>query len=137
MAKTATKTTKKVSTAKGKGKVKAAPVAKKKVSAVKKVKVVKDPLAWKEPNKGNPLRHVRYSNVSISDVSNEKYPELVQITAAPSRYDELIGKKYLNLDFAVKAVNTAQAENLISTGGKKVKEELIEAGLVGIDAETI
>ena len=139
MAKTATKTktTKKVSTAKGKGKVKAAPVAKKKVSAVKKVKVVKDPLAWKEPNKGNALRHVRYSNVSISDVSNEKYPELVQITAAPSRYDELIGKKYLNLDFAVKAVNTAQAENLISTGGKKVKEELIEAGLVGIDAESI
>jgi hypothetical protein len=75
--------------------------------------------------------------VSISDVSNEKYPELVQITAAPSRYDELIGKRYLNLDFAVKAVNTAQAENLISTGGKKVKEELIEAGLVGIDAESI
>jgi hypothetical protein len=136
MAKTATKTKVVSKSAKGKGKAKAAPVAKKK-PAVKKVKAVKDPLAWKEPNKGNALRHVRYSNVSISDVSNEKYPELVQITAAPSRYDELIGKRYLNLDFAVKAVNTAQAENLISTGGKKVKEELIEAGLVGIDAESI
>ena len=135
MAKTATKTTKKVSTAKGKGKVKAAPVAKKKVTAVKKEKVVKDPLAWKEPNKGNPLRHVRYSNVSISDVSNEKYPTLVQITAGPSRYEAILGKKYLNLDFAVKAINAEQAENLIGKGGAKVKEELIEAGLIGIDAE--
>jgi hypothetical protein len=121
MAKTATKTAKKATTAKGKGKV--------------TNKAVKDQLAWKEPNKGNPLRHVRYSNVSISDVANEKFPTLVEITAAPSRYSELIGKKYLNLDFAVKAINTAQAENLISTGGKKVKEELIEAGLIGIDAE--
>ena len=137
MAKTATKTktTKKVSTAKGKGKVKAAPVAKKKVTTVKKEKVVKDPLAWKEPNKGNPLRHVRYSNVSISDVANEKFPTLVQITAGPARLSELIGKKYLNLDFAVKAINAEAAESLISTGGRKVKEELIEAGLLGIDAE--
>ena len=133
MAKTATKKTVVSKSAKGKGKPAKAKVVKK--TAVKKVKAVKDPLAWKEPNKGNPLRHVRYSNVSISDVANEKFPTLVQITAAPSRYDELIGKKYLNLDFAVKAVNTAQAENLISTGGKKVKEELIEAGLIGIDAE--
>ena len=136
MAKTATKTTKKVSTAKGKGKPAKAKVVKK--TAVKKVKTPKVvSYDFKAPNKANPLPHFRYVNVTVSDVSNEKYPELVQITAAPSRYDELLGKKYLNLDFAVKAVNTAQAENLISTGGKKVKEELIEAGLVGIDAESI
>ena len=133
MAKTATKTKVVSKSAKGKGKPAKAKVVKK--TAVKKVKAVKDPLAWKEPNKGNPLRHVRYSNVSISDVSNEKYPTLVQITSGPARLSELIGKRYLNVDYAVKAINAEAAESLISTGGRKVKEELIEAGLIGIDAE--
>lgn len=131
---TKTKTVKKKAvTAKGKGKVTKKAVAKK--PAVKKVKAVKDPLAWKEPNKANALRHVRYCNVTVSDISNEQYPELVQITAGPSRYSTILGKRYLNLDFAVKAINAEQAENLIGKGGAKVKDELIEAGLLGIDAE--
>lgn len=151
MSKTATKkVTKKVSTAKGKGKPAKAKVVKKtatkkaavkkavkkvtkkavKKPAVKKAKVVTDPYAFKNPSKTNPYPYFRYGNVSISDVSNEKYPELVMITAGPARYADLMGKKYINKDFAMKAINTEQAETLIGKGAKSVVKELISIGIM-------
>ena len=144
------KVTKKVSTAKGKGKPAKAKVVKKtatkkaavkkavkkvtkkavKKPAVKKAKVVTDPYAFKNPSKTNPYPYFRYGNVSISDVSNEKYPELVMITAGPAKYADLMGKKYINKDFAMKAINNEQAESLIGKGGKYVVKELISIGIM-------
>ena len=140
------KVTKKVSTAKGKGKPAKAKVVKKtatkkaavkkvtkkavKKPAVKKAKVVTDPYAFKNPSKTNPYPYFRYGNVSISDVSNEKYPELVMITAGPAKYADLMGKKYINKDFAMKAINNEQAESLIGKGGKYVVKELISIGIL-------
>lgn len=137
MAKTATKkTTKKVSTAKGKGKVVKKTATKK--PAVKKVKEPKEvSYEFKAPNKANALPHFRYVNVTVSDISNEKYPELVQITAGPARYSELLGKKYLNKDFAIRAIGGAQAESLISNGAKQAADELAELGFISPDAEVI
>ena len=148
MSKTATKkVTKKVSTAKGKGKPAKAKVVKKtatkkaavkkvtkkavaKKPAVKKTKVVTDPYAFKAPSKTNPYPYFRYGNVSISDVSNEKYPELVMITAGPAKYEDLMGRKYLNKEFAMKAINAEQAESLIGKGAKSVVKELISIGIM-------
>ena len=141
------KVTKKVSTAKGKGKPAKAKVVKKtatkkaavkkvtkkavaKKPAVKKAKVVTDPYAFKSPSKTNPYPYFRYGNVSVSDVSNEKYPELVMITAGPAKYADLMGKKYINKDFAMKAINTEQAETLIGKGAKSVVKELISIGIM-------
>jgi hypothetical protein len=136
------KVTKKVSTAKGKGKPAKAKVVKKtatkkaatkkavKKPALKKVKVVSDPYAFKAPSKTNPYPYFRYGNVSISDVSNEKYPELVMITAGPAKYEDLMGRKYLNKEFAMKAINTEQAETLIGKGAKSVVKELISIGIM-------
>ena len=148
------KVTKKATTAKGKGKPAKAKVVKKtatkkaavkkavkkvtkkavaKKPAVKKVKVVTDPYAFKNPSKTNPYPYFRYSNVSVSDVSNEKYPELVMITAGPSRYEAIIGKKYINKDFAIRAINAEQAENLIGKGKKAVDKELDAIGLLPME----
>ncbi len=150
MAKTATKTktVKKVSTAKGKGKPTKAKVVKKtatkkvtkkavaKKPAVKKTKVVTDPYAFKAPSKTNPYPYFRYGNVSVSDVSNEKYPELVMITAGPAKYADLMGKRYINKEFAIKAINAEQAETLIGKGAKSVVKELISIGMMS-DADTV
>jgi len=150
MAKTATKTktVKKVSTAKGKGKPAKAKVVKKtatkkvtkkavaKKPAVKKTKVVTDPYAFKAPSKTNPYPYFRYGNVSVSDVSNEKYPELVMITAGPAKYADLMGKRYINKEFAIKAINAEQAETLIGKGAKSVVKELISIGMMS-DADTV
>ena len=152
------KVTKKATTAKGKGKPAKAKVVKKtatkkavkkattkkavkkvtkkavaKKPAVKKAKVVTDPYAFKNPSKTNPYPYFRYSNVSVSDVSNEKYPELVMITAGPARYEAIIGKKYINKDFAIRAINAEQAENLIGKGKKSVDKELDSIGLLPMD----
>ena len=148
------KVTKKATTAKGKGKPAKAKVVKKtatkkavtkkatkkvvkkvvaKKPAVKKSKVVTDPYAFKNPSKTNPYPYFRYGNVSVSDVSNEKYPELVMITAGPTRYEAIIGKKYINKDFAIRAINAEQAENLIGKGKKAVDKELDSIGLLPMD----
>ena len=148
------KVTKKATTAKGKGKPAKAKVVKKtatkkavtkkatkkvvkkvvaKKPAVKKSKVVTDPYAFKNPSKTNPYPYFRYGNVSVSDVSNEKYPELVMITAGPARYEAIIGKKYINKDFAIRAINAEQAENLIGKGKKAVDKELDSIGLLPMD----
>lgn len=148
------KVTKKATTAKGKGKPAKAKVAKKtatkkavtkkatkkvvkkvvaKKPAVKKSKVVTDPYAFKNPSKTNPYPYFRYSNVSVSDVSNDKYPELVMITAGPARYEAIMGKKYINKDFAIRAINAEQAENLIGKGKKAVDKELDSIGLLPMD----
>ncbi len=154
MAKTATKkkSVKKVSTAKGKGKVTKKATTKKAVTkkavkkvtkkavakkpAVKKTKVVTDPYAFKNPSKTNPYPYFRYGNVSVSDVSNEKYPELVMITAGPAKYSDLMGKRYINKEFAIKAINAEQAETLIGKGAKSVVKELISIGMMS-DADTV
>jgi len=127
MAKTATKT-------KTVKKVTKKAVAKK--PAVKKTKVVTDPYAFKAPSKTNPYPYFRYGNVSVSDVSNEKYPELVMITAGPAKYADLMGKRYINKEFAIKAINAEQAETLIGKGAKSVVKELISIGMMS-DADTV
>jgi hypothetical protein len=149
MAKTATKKTTVSKSAKGKGKPAKAKVVKKtakpatkkavaKKPAVKKVKAPKVvSFDFKAPNKANPLPHFRYVNVTVSDISNEKYPELVQITAGPARYSDIVGKKYLNKDYAIKAINVAQAESLIGNGAKQAADELAELGFISPDAEVI
>ena len=144
MAKTATKTKVVSKSAKGKGKVvkkTAKPVTKKAVAKKPAVKKVKAPKVvsfdFKAPNKANSLPHFRYVNVTVSDISNDKFPELVQLTAGPSRYSAIIGKKYLNKDFAIKAINLAQAESLIGNGAKQAADELAELGFISPDAEVL
>jgi hypothetical protein len=132
MAKTATKTVKKVSTAKGKGKVPKAKVVTKKAPAKKPV--AKTPTVRKvrtpkivDPNK--------YGKFIILDAFNEKYPEMVIIDKAPAAYSKLVGKKYVSRERFITFIESEKAEVSIDKGAKAVKEELIAAGLAGIDAE--
>jgi hypothetical protein len=119
MAVAKTKTAKKVNTAKGKGKVVKKAVAKK--PAVKKAVKVIDPNA--------------YGKFYIEDCPTEKFPELVTITKAPKAYADLLGKRFINRSKCICTIDAEKAEGAISKGAKAVKEELIAAGLVGIEAE--
>ena len=106
--------------------------ATKKAKSIKTVQTLRD--GFKNGTKKNPLPHVKHNNVAISDISNEKYPEMVQITLGPAKImDQIGGKRYVNLDFAIMAIDTAQADALISTGAKGIKKELLS---VGINAST-
>ena len=128
MAKTAvkSKTTKKVSTAKGKGKVvkKAAP---------KKV-VAKKPAVKRAPKIVDPNKYGRFT---ILDAFNEKYPEMVIIDKAPAAYSKLVGKKYVSRERFITFIESEKAEASIDKGAKSVLKEMDAAGIVPLDVESI
>ena len=134
MAKTATKTVKKVSTAKGKGKApKAKAVTKKAVPAAKKKPVAKTPTVRKvrtpkivDPNK--------YGKFVILDAFNEKYPEMVIIDTAPAAYSKLVGKKWVSRDRFITFIEGEKAYVSIDKGAKSVAKELDSIGLLPMES---
>ena len=137
MAKTATKTVKKVSTAKGKGKApKAKVVTKKAVPAAKKKPAVKTPTVRKvrtpkivDPNK--------YGKFVILDAFTEKYPEMVIIDTAPAAYSKLVGKKWVSRDRFITFIEGEKAYVSIDKGAKSVLKEMDAAGIIPLNTESI
>ena len=129
MAKTATKTVKKVSTAKGKGKAPKAKVTKKAVPAAKKKPAVKRAPKQVDPNK--------YGRFVILDAFTEKYPEMVIIDKAPAAYSKLVGKKYVSRERFITFIESEKAEASIDKGAKSVLKEMDAAGIVPLDVESI
>ena len=129
MAKIATKTVKKVSTAKGKGKPAKAKVVKKtatkkavvKKPAVKKVKAPKEV----DPNK--------YGKFVIVDTPVDKYPTMVTITTAPAAYSSLVGKKYVSRERFIAFIEGEKAYVSIDKGAKSVAKELDSIGLLPME----
>lgn len=104
----------------------------KKAKSIKTVQALR--AGFKAGSKKNPLPYIKHNNVAISDISNDKFPELVQITMGPAKIMNQIGnKKYVNVDFAIMAIDAAQADSLIDKGSFGVKKELLS---VGINAST-
>jgi len=84
---------------------------------------------FSKPNKNHPRPFLRHSNVSIMEAGNEKYPTMVTIHRAPAWGRSLIGKNYLNVEFAIKAISLYQTENIISKLAKTAKNDLVELGV--------
>ena len=140
MAKTAIKTTKKVSkvsTAKGKGKTPKAKVVKKtapKAKVVTKKAVAKKPAVKKAPKIVDPNK---YGKFVIVDTPTDKYPDMVTITVAPKMYDDFIGRKYVNRDRCITTIESVRTGDSIDKGAKSVIKELDSIGLAPLEpAET-
>jgi len=137
MAKTATKTVKKVSTAKGKGKspkafggkVLAKP-AKAKKAATKKA-VAKKPVVKRAPKTVDPNK---YGKFIIVDTPVDKYPEMVTIEVAPKMYEGLIGKKYVSRERFITFIEGEKAYVSIDKGAKSVAKELDALGIIPMSA---
>jgi len=133
MAKTAIKTTKKVSkvsTAKGKGKTPKAKVIKKTAKPVTKKAVAKKPAVKKAPKIVDPNK---YGKFVIEDCPNDKYPEMVIITVAPKMYDDFIGRKYVNRDRCITTIESVRTGDSIDKGAKSVIKELDSIGLAPLE----
>jgi len=129
MAKTATKTVKKVSTAKGKGKV-----VKKTTKPVTKKAVAKKPAVKRAPKQVDPNK---YGKFVILDAFTEKYPEMVIIDKAPAAYSKLVGKKYVSRERFITFIESEKAYVSIDKGAKSVLKEMDAAGIVPLDVESI
>jgi len=134
MAKTAIKTTKKVSkvsTAKGKGKTpKAKVVTKKTAKPVTKKAVAKKPVVKRAPKMVDPNK---YGKFIILDTPVDKYPEMVTITVAPKMYDDFIGRKYVNRDRCITTIESVRTGDSIDKGAKSVIKELDSIGLAPLE----
>ena len=139
MSKTATKkVTKKVSTAKGKGKPAKAKVVKKtatKKAAVKKVtkKAVAKKPAVKKVRTPKTVDPNKYGKFVIEDIPTDKYPELVTITVAPKMYDDFIGRKYITRAKCISTIEAVRTGDSIDKGAKSVVKELDSIGLAPLD----
>jgi hypothetical protein len=138
MAKTATKTVKKVSTAKGKGKAPKAKVVKK-VALAKTKGDLKKPVAKKPAVKRAPkiVDPNKYGKFTILDAFTEKYPEMVIIDAAPAAYSKLVGKKYVSRERFITFIEGEKAYVSIDKGAKSVLKEMDAAGIVPLNTESI
>ena len=134
MAKTAIKTTKKVSkvsTAKGKGKTaKAKVVTKKTAKPVTKKAVAKKPAVKKAPKIVDPNK---YGKFIILDTPTDKYPDMVTITVAPKMYDDFIGRKYVSRDRCITTIESVRTGDSIDKGAKSVVKELDSIGLAPLE----
>jgi len=144
MAKTATKTTKKVSTAKGKGKAPKAAVVKKGAKVTVSKAVIAKRIA--KANKPATIRKVRapkivdpnkYGKFVILDAFNEKYPEMVIIDTAPAAYSKLVGKKWVSRDRFITFIEGEKAYVSIDKGAKNLLKEMDAVGIVPLDVESI
>jgi hypothetical protein len=133
MAKTATKTVKKVSTAKGKGKPAKAKVVKKVTLAKTKgdlKKPLKKAVVKRAPKMVDPNK---YGKFVILDAFTEKYPEMVIIDTAPAAYSKLVGKKYVSRERFITFIEGEKAYVSIDKGAKSVAKELDSVGLLPME----
>jgi hypothetical protein len=139
------KVTKKVSTAKGKGKPAKAKVVKKTATKkVAKVTVSKAVVAKKIAKANKPaVKKVRapkmvdpnkYGKFVIVDTPNEKYPTMVTITTAPAAYSSLVGKKYVSRERFITFIEGEKAYVSIDKGVKSVAKELDSIGLLPMES---
>ena len=151
MAKTAIKTTKKVSkvsTAKGKGKPAKAKVVTKKAAKVtvskavidKKIAKANKPATKKVVAKKAAVKRApktvdpnKYGKFVIEDCPTDKYPELVTVTVAPKMYDDFIGRKYITRVKCITTIESVRTGDSIDKGAKSVVKELDSIGLVPLD----
>jgi hypothetical protein len=104
-------------------------VTTKKAKSIKTVQALRE--GFKKGSKKNPLPHFKYLNCAVSDISNEKFPEMVQITMGPTRImNEVGGRRYVNEMYAKMAIDEAQGYTLIDKGFTKAQEELADLGML-------
>jgi hypothetical protein len=106
--------------------------ATKKAKSIKTVQMLRE--GFKAGSKKNPLPHIKYLNCAISDVSNEKFPEMVQITMGPAKImDDLANRRYVNLEYAKIAIDEVHGFNIVAKGLTKVADELADLGIAAVE----
>jgi hypothetical protein len=133
------KVTKKVTTAKGKGKPAKAKVVKKtatKKAVVKKVtkKAVAKKPAVKKVRAPKMVDPNKYGKFVIVDTPNEKYPTMVTIEKAPAAYSDIVGKKYVSRERFITFIEGEKAVVSIDNGAKSVAKELDSIGLLPMES---
>lgn len=85
-------------------------------------------ITFKNPNKNHPSPFFRYQMFSVCKVENEKYPDMVEISRGPKWGNDIVGKKYLNEEYAIKAIELFKSEHLINRAKSQTVKMLEKEG---------
>ena len=91
-------------------------------------------MEFKQPNKKYSNPFIKYGSCIIEKVESEIYPGLVMITKTTKGASHLLNKKYITLEFGVKAIDKYLAEKTIERGKNVVWDELADLGLDADDS---
>ena len=83
------------------------------------------------------VKALKHKRVVMEPVGTESLPEMVKVVSGPNWVSELIGKRYVNVNFAIAQIEVLDTEKNIAKGAKAVTKELVEAGVTPIDAADI
>ena len=107
-------------------------MATKKVTKRKSAKVV-----TKKAKAIAKVKALKHKRVVMEPVGTETLPDMIKIVSGPSWVSELIGKRYVHIDYAITQIEALDAEKVIAKGAKSVAKEMVAAGVTPLDNTNI
>ncbi len=117
-------------------------MATKKVTKTKTAKVVRKSVkpAVKKSKKATAIakvKAIKHKRVVMEPVGTDTMPDMIKIVSGPSWVSELIGKRYIHIDYAITQIEALDAEKVIAKGAKSVAKEMVAAGVTPLDNTNI
>jgi len=107
-------------------------MATKKVTKTKTAKVV-----TKKAKAIAKVKAFKHKRVVMEPVGTDSMPDMIKIVSGPSWVSELIGKRYIHIDYAITQIEALDAEKVIAKGKKSVEKEMVAAGVTPLDNTNI
>ena len=107
-------------------------MATKKVTKKKTAKVV-----TKKAKAIAKVKAFKHKRVVMEPVGTTTLPDMVFIASAPAWAKDLVGKRYANIDYAIKQIEALDTEKVIAKGAKAVTKEMVVAGVTPLDNSNI
>jgi len=83
------------------------------------------------------VKALKHKRVVMEPVGTESLPEMVKVVSGPNWVSELIGKRYVNVNFAIAQIEVLDTEKNIAKGAKAVAKEMVAAGVTPLDNTNI
>ncbi len=83
------------------------------------------------------VKALKHKRVSIEPIGTESLPDMVRIVSGPSWVSELIGKRYVSIEYAITQIEALDAEKVIAKGAKAVIKEMEAAGVTPMETSEI
>lgn len=91
-------------------------------------------LEFKAPNRKFSTPHCKYLGFVIEEAFTTTFPTMVRIARAPSYAKPFIGKRYVDIDKAIKLIDEVYGEKLVAKNSKVAYNDLIDLALAPDDA---
>jgi hypothetical protein len=83
------------------------------------------------------VKALKHKRVLMEPVGTESLPDMVRIVSGPSWVSELVGRRYVSIDYAITQIEALDAEKVIAKGAKSVANDMVAAGVTPLETAEI